>query len=160
MQVPQLAPQTWWIYPGVFSAGPYPNDFLKQLLQSGITSFVCLLEPIEVNKHYKDELPSHIRFKNFPIKYQTAPSVEMMNDILQYIGTEIHTNQKVYLHGWSGHGRTATVVACFLKQLGFYTNIVLNCLSGLRSHDSRLTSQLIPQTQEQLQFIDEWPSIR
>ena len=170
-------PKSWWVEPGRILAGCYPGSLfpdeadakLTALLDAGIRSVCCLQEENEVGQdgqpfvNYLTRLNElaearhlDIAWQRFPIDDGEVPSSPLMQDILQAIELALNTNRPVYIHCWGGHGRTATVVGCWLVNQGFTGEQALERISQLRQFDPYLSKQLAPYTEEQCQMVINW----
>ncbi|NLV42730.1 MAG: hypothetical protein GXY15_16080 [Candidatus Hydrogenedentes bacterium] len=93
---------------------------------------------------------------NFPIVDLGVPTKELMAAILEKIRQARSAGRCVYVHCWGGHGRTATVVGCWLREQGLTGEEALNHIADLRRHDPYLASQRSPQTLAQRKMVLEW----
>lgn len=118
--------QSFWVLPDLFLAGNYPGDkteasALKKLgpiLDSGVHVFIDLTESGELNP-YAHLLPEGVRHIRFPIRDVSVPGAGCeMAAILDCIDAELERANLVYVHCWGGHGRTGTVVGCWLRRHG------------------------------------------
>lgn len=174
-------PQTWWVQPGLFLAGCYPGDLnpekaekkLSALLDVGIRTFICLQEEHETNNcgfEFEPYVPKlqqlaqqrgiAISTHRFPIQDDNIPSPEQMKAILRIIKQSLNEKHPVYVHCWGGHGRTGTVVACFLIEQGRSPENVFGEIRQLRQHDEHLKLYSSPQSDVQRSFVESWPSLR
>lgn len=69
-----------------------------------------------------DDPPEYL---HFPITDFTVPDRKQMAAILDAIDQAIQSGKKVYVHCLAGHGRTGTVVGCFLARHGITGNAAL-----------------------------------
>ena len=51
---------------------------------------------------------------HFPVVDRDAPSLDMINKVLQIIQCHAQRNESIYIHCKSGQGRSATIVASYL----------------------------------------------
>jgi len=58
-----------------------------------------------------------------------------------------------------GHGRTATVVGCWLVRHGKTGKEALQCIRQLREQEAALASEPAPQTAKQIAMIRNWSEI-
>jgi ADP-ribosylglycohydrolase len=146
----------YWVVPGKFLAGNYPGEKeatkarlkLGGILDHGVRTFINLMQPEDRNHSglpftpyvdIADTLASErgiaLVHQSFPITDQGIPNTETMDAILEFIDASLRQNQPVYLHCWGGHGRTGTVVGCYLIAQGLATkeNFV-ETIAGLRTH--------------------------
>jgi protein-tyrosine phosphatase len=163
-----------WVSPPFLLAGCYPGDLdeteardkLAALLDSGIRVFISLQEELEAQRFaaYEPLLGQlaasrkiAIQCERFPIEDCGIPFVGIMNRILDRSDRAVARSLPVYIHCWGGHGRTATVVGCWLMRHGSTGDEALRQIKNLRKHDPYLLSQPSPQTAEQVAFVREWP---
>jgi hypothetical protein len=157
-------------------AGVYPGDIIPRvetrklnfLLKHGVNCFINLMEPRETNwggqrfKWYYDKLfemaarkKMHVSLHNFPIKDMDKPTKKQMVVILDAIDAAIADGRTVYVHCWGGHGRTGTVIGCWLARHGYAKGRgVIEMLDCLRWEDP--TGMPSPQTVEQRRMIVKW----
>lgn len=165
--------KSWWVSSPFLLAGCYPGDLdetvacgkLAALLDSGIRTFISLQEEDEARRFaaYEPavlELAASrgtvVHCERFPIRDCGIPTPEFMTQILDRIDQAVEQGAPVYVHCWGGHGRTATVVGCWLVRHGAAGDDALGQIKLLRRHDPHLTSQPAPQTPEQIAFVRGW----
>jgi protein tyrosine/serine phosphatase len=167
-------PKSWWVEPGRILAGCYPGSLspneadakLIALLDAGIRSIFCLQQEHETGQDgqpfvdYLNRLNElaearglDIAWQRFAIRDADVPSSQLMRDILKAIELALSANRPVYIHCWGGHGRTGTVVGCWLVNQGFSGEQALERISQLRQFDPYLRKQLAPYTEEQCQMV-------
>ncbi len=125
-------PESYWVVPGRLAAGEYPGAKeatdarvkLRQFVNAGVTFFVDLTQARELEPHaalLQEEARAmgrpaeHVRL---PIRDQGVPSPSRMTEILDAIDAALAEGNVVYVHCWGGHGRTGTVVGCYLVRHG------------------------------------------
>jgi ADP-ribosylglycohydrolase len=168
--------KTWWVKKNALLAGCFPGDIdkdkaskrLQCLLDAGVRVFISLQEPNErspqgpfapympIVKQLAQVAGIEVEFVNFPIRDNGVPSTERMTDILSRIRNAHISGRCVYLHCWGGHGRTATVVGCWLREQGLAGEEALEQIVELRRHDPHLVSMMSPQTSAQREMILSW----
>ncbi|HDP33673.1 MAG TPA: hypothetical protein ENN29_01035 [Candidatus Hydrogenedentes bacterium] len=169
-------PGTWWVRDGVFLAGGFPGDAdvptaiakLRCLLNAGVRCFISLQQPgemdwyapatpyVKIVKTLAEEMGVNVVCHNFPIVDMDVPDEPLMRDILDAIKAAVQEEQCVYVHCWGGHGRTGTVVGCWLREHGFSGEEALRRIRRLRRHDPHLMEWDSPQTKAQRDMILTW----
>ena len=87
---------------------------LGPILDAGVGVFIDLTEACEL-KPYAHLLPEGVKHVRFPIRDVSVPTDSSeMTAILDCIDAEIERGNLAYVHCWGGHGRTGTVVGCWL----------------------------------------------
>ena len=90
------------------------SEKLAAMVEFGITDFIDLTEPGELNP-YEQFLPDGVRRWSFPIRdMNPPPSLEYMDSILDKIDELIADGRVVCVHCWGGMGRTGSVIICWL----------------------------------------------
>lgn len=166
---------SYWVIPGKLLAGEYPAtqnvtsslEKLKQLDEAGINTIIDLTEDGELTsyvEHLANVNPdiTHLRFG---ITDVSIPSKEFMHQILNSIDLALLRGQGVYVHCWGGIGRTGTVIGCWLKRqfgdgiirTGINKGKSLNELWLDCAKSTLPGKQQSPETQQQLDFITNWP---
>ncbi len=171
-----LLPQTWWVKDGLLIGGCFPGDYddagtekkLRRLLDAGVRCFVSLQQPGEMSwsgaftpyapvvEKLAKEMNVEVSCLNFPIVDMGIPTKVLMREILDVIEESIQKGICVYVHCWGGHGRTGTVVGCWLREHGFSGQEALERIQKLRRHDPHLVQWESPQTPAQRNMIFEW----
>ncbi len=170
--IPLPHPQSFWVIPCQFLAGNYPGhqdketarDKLSAILNAGVTAFVDLTQGADANppliqyERLLERIGRLVPRVHFPIRDNSVPSSpEQMRRILDFIDAEMARGGRVYLHCWRGHGRTGTVVGCWLRRQGFGPEEVLDELLRLRTEQATSEWQSEgPQTAQQFDYIRNW----
>lgn len=171
-------PKSWWGAPGKILCGCYPGDKspelaetkLNGILDCEITTFINLQEEGErghdgniftpyyqILQKISNERGIDISFLQIPIVDYSVTNKYSMNLILDVINSSLSRDRQIYLHCWGGHGRTATVLGCWLKQQYNYPiEMILKTIEEQRSHDSYLRTVQSPQTSAQIRMIESW----
>lgn len=172
-------PKSWWVDAGKLLAGGYPGATepleadrkLRSLLDAGIRCVISLQEPNELGRDGKPFVPYvdrlnefaversiKVEHRSFPIADTGVPTHSAMRKILAAIDVSLCAKRPVYVHCWGGHGRTATVVGCWLITSRALTGEeAVTRISKLRQHDPLLRNEPAPQENEQEQIIRHWP---
>jgi len=159
-------PNSYWVVPGRFLAGGYPGDLdddeardkVRQLLTVGVSFFLDLTEPGELNPYtpFVEEAAAGrpILHRRMPIRDFSIPTPAEMAAILDTIEAALAAGHCLYLHCWGGSGRTGTVVGCYLVRQGMAGEEALPEISRLRVGISSLRRS--PETEEQREFVRGW----
>jgi ADP-ribosylglycohydrolase len=146
----------YWVVPGKFLAGNYPGEKevakarlkLGGILDHGVRTFINLMQPEDRNHSglpftpyadIADTLASEQGFtvthQTFPIQDQGIPDTKTMDAVLEFIDASLRQDRPIYLHCWGGHGRTGTVVGCYLIAHGLATkDNFVEVIAQLRKH--------------------------
>ncbi len=166
--MPQPDPNTYWVEPDRFLAGEYPfspdpagaRAKLDALLQAGITTFVDLTHPHELEP-YSAHLPPGVEYRRLPIRDMSVPrdAREMVN-ILDTVDQALAAGRRVYVHCWGGVGRTGTVVSCWLQRHGRGPDEALRELAAhWTTVAKRNRFRRSPETDEQVAWVRRWPQL-
>ncbi|MEN6348925.1 MAG: dual specificity protein phosphatase family protein [Syntrophomonas sp.] len=164
----QVGKQLW--------AGVYPGDVnprverqkLNWLIDHGVDHFINLMELKETDwcgkqfRSYMETMSAlaakrkiHVVMQRFPIKDMKLPTRKKMTKILDSIDAAIANGHTVYVHCWGGHGRTGTVVGCWLARHGIAQGYnAIDMLADLRRNEP--TKKPSPQTDEQTRMVVKW----
>lgn len=128
--------QSYWVEPRLVCAGCYPgaedenerDQKLRGLIRCGIRRVLSLMEEDEHGHAGRVFVPYECRLNQLagggiecdrlPIVDASAPDAATMDQILDWIDMSMQQKIPSYVHCWGGHGRTSTVVACYLIRLG------------------------------------------
>lgn len=162
--------RSYWVVPGRFAAGAYPNpdprnDKVGQLLDAGINLFVNLTQDYpggtdsKMNRYDTRAAERLATVVRRDIADNNVTSTDRMIDILDVIDHHLRDGRKVYVHCWGGSGRTGTVVGCWLRRHGYTpSGEVIDLLRRLRSEgDLKGGHKPTPQTEAQHRMVLEWP---
>ncbi len=152
---------SYWVVPDRLLAGEYPgarstDEALHRLeifREAGITSFVDLTEETEGLAPYDSLLKAEARFARRPIRDAGCPSVDEMRATLDLIDAELQRDEVVYTHCWGGHGRTGTVVGCWLVRHGLSGQAALDRIAELRRDVPEARWRTSPETEAQAEFV-------
>lgn len=167
----------YWADPGRLLAGDYPGDIdsemamqkLAYLVKSGIGQVINLMEAGEVNHNGQPFLPyaeelhrlgqkagRDIRITSLAIRDMEVPTEAEMIHILDTIDQALTEDRPVYVHCWGGHGRTGTVVGCYLRRHDLVSaRDVLGYISNIRNSIVKGDSPS-PQTAAQRAMVKNW----
>jgi hypothetical protein len=173
--------RSYWVIPGRFLAGEIPSsaepakrlDKAKSLVRAGVDTVINLMEPGEktfqgdVLADYQDELARiakrygrEVEVIRFPVRDLSVPDVSLMRDVLRTIDQRLGQGLTVYVHCWGGVGRTGTVVGCYLLENRMATtDTVMETIRYLK-RTTPIKDRQSPETQEQVDFILDWPVAR
>jgi len=132
---------------------------LNSLIKIGVTSFIDLTEEGELPAYSQFIKSIHSdaerKYKRMPIQDLSVPSINVMEEILNYIDNEVNTGNKVYIHCLRGLGRTGIVIGCYFVRHGYTGEQAINKIASLRKNlpNSWLES---PQTKIQKEFVINW----
>lgn len=161
---------SYWLVPGRLLAGEYPGARtgeearrkLCAFLDAGIDFFLDLTEEDEGFAPYAPLLLEEavargrtVTYKRLAIPDLGAPTAARMHEIQQVITSAFDEGHTVYVHCWSGIGRTGTVIGCYLVEQEVSGAEALAEIRRLRRGiaDSRRKS---PETGAQEDFVKSW----
>jgi protein-tyrosine phosphatase len=165
---------SYWVVPRLLLAGAYPGDpdpdehraKVRALLDAGIRMFVNLMEEDETNYAGEPFVPYQDLAKQlcpdtsccrYPIRDLSAPTHDVMTNILDAIDAAMAADSPVYVHCWGGVGRTGTVIGCWLLRHGLAEPAnVLKVLMQLRQQDRERRHRMSPESAEQQRFVKQW----
>ena len=158
-------PNCYWLLPGKLLAGEHPSGStaeltrgrLARLLESGVTAFIDLTEPDELDP-YDGELPPGIAYVRKPIGDHEVPADRaVMTEILASLRRSLRRGDTVYLHCRAGIGRTGTVAGCWLAEQGFSGDEALEELNRLWQQCARAEEwPQVPETEAQADYVRKW----
>jgi len=169
--------KSWWVIPGELLAGCYPGATdpvaakvkLAALVAASMRTVICLQEPDERSRDGQPFAPYEAllieaareqgvdaKVLRFPIRDVDTPTSQLMQDILNAIDAELRNGRAVYIHCWGGHGRTATVVGCWLVSRGLTGEEALRRIAELRDGHPELRHEPAPQTEKQRAMVRNW----
>lgn len=161
---------SYWIIPGRFRAGEYPGSIqedearskLRWLLDQGINFIIDLTEAGELVKTYThllykeaDKIHMPVMYKRLSIQDFAEPSHETMVEILNIIDLSLIDGKNIYIHCFGGHGRTGTVVGCYLVRHGTPGEKALEMIQELRRGIPE-EEYRSPETEGQRKMVMEW----
>ncbi len=169
--------RSYWVSQDELLAGCYPGDSnpekahlkLSGLLDAGIRVVLSLQEEGETDHSGHAFAPYEAKLKSLAehrgmavecvrmaIKDVNVPTRAFMVDILNFIDTCIANGSPVFVHCWGGHGRTGTVVGCWLARHGIAQGDgALNLIQHLRRNE-QTASSASPETRAQCEMVRYW----
>jgi protein-tyrosine phosphatase len=138
---------------------------LYDLIDLGVTTVISLME--------EDELYDFSRYRHLvlntldtytvpacvlsvPIHRGTAPTIYLMQNLLSHLDNAL-SQSHVYIHSWTGNGRAAMALGCWLVRHGVRPNIALRYIDYWRNqHSSDFNQTNAPESLAQLQFVRNW----
>ena len=134
---------------------------IGNLLDAGVHTFIDLTE-VQERPDYTAHLHKERRRRSkksdyfrFPIPDRQVPSLDVMNDILNQIDSEIIQDKTVYVHCFRGLGRTGTVIGCYLVRKGMAGPEAISHIKKLRTGLAG-GFRMSPENKLQEDFILNW----
>ena len=166
--------QSFWVKPGLLCAGQYPGAVseeereakIRGLMACGIRRVVNLMEETEIGWNRKTFIPYAAQLTDaaaargiaveclrFPIRDAWVPNHADMKRILDTIDESVQADIPTYVHCWGGHGRTSTVVGCWLVRHGMTGK---EAIAQIEDWRASLPKHHYPLEDEQEHFILCW----
>jgi len=162
---------SYWVIPGRLLAGEYPGaldeqearERLRWLLEQGVSAWVDLTEDgVEGLPPYAELLAEEASglgktacHTRLAIVDFSTPTPEHMGRILGHLDALLDEGQKVYLHCYSGLGRTGMTVGCYLVRHGTNGDAALKQIAEWR-RDIPSGWRSSPETEQQQMFVLNW----
>jgi hypothetical protein len=153
---PGPIPGSYWVEPGRFCAGRYPDGRieLNAICAAGAESFLDLTEADEYGvPSYDRELEAGVEYRRIAIADYSVPAPDAMREILDALDGSLARGRTVYLHCLGGRGRTGTVVGCWLVRHGLDGAAAIEQIAGWRG------DRASPETDEQLGLVLRWTTL-
>ena len=163
-------PDAYWVIPGRLLAGEYPGSKepdearikLRRFLDTGVTFFVDLTEAGELEPYVallKEATAAEgptVEHRRLAVRDGSAASPALMERILETMDAALDAGHVVYVHCWGGHGRTGTVVGCYLVRQGLTGE---QALAEVRRLHATMADHSIPSPErpEQRALVRNWP---
>ena len=173
--IPTPFNRSYWVVSNKLLAGEIPAaktaeetiEKIKALADCGISVILNLMEADETDSSnqpfYEYSLhlqPFGMQMIRLPIEDLSVPTVAEMNEILATIDRCNAEGKAVYVHCWGGIGRTGTVVGCYLLENNMATTEnVIQTIEYLK-RTTPIKERRSPETDEQMDFILDWPVLR
>jgi hypothetical protein len=167
-------PQSYWVRDTLLCAGHYPGALdqrerdmkLAGLLDCQIRRTISLIPMHETGAGgkpfdpYEPVLQGLATSRGLAIEClqlgfpdASAPARSMMTKILDVIDASIAAGEALYVHCWGGHGRTSTVVGCYLVRHGLSPQDAIEQILAWRKP---LPRNHYPYENEQAAFVCSW----
>ncbi|WP_020396377.1 protein-tyrosine phosphatase family protein [Thiolinea disciformis] len=141
---------------------PCPNgeqlaDEMVNYMEAGFNKIVCLLENQEMMRlgvAFEPRLCLQLgmEFEHFPIPDRHTPTRHKpFHELVEKLYQDLQHGKNVAIHCYAGIGRTGVLAGCLLIRDGMSAQDATELLSSIRGHN-------MPQTQEQYDFLLEWPN--
>jgi len=174
MSKPRPFPQSYWIEADLFCAGHYPGDQdpnmrrakLASLADIGIRRTINLIPEYEKGRNdipfepyapllteFATQRASSVECLRFGFPDGGIPDISLMKTILDTIDASLGANEPLYVHCWGGHGRTSTVVGCYLVRHGALPS---DAIARILNWRAELPRNWFPYQNEQQGFVEAW----
>merc|ERR1711974_127850 len=161
--VDMAGPTNWcnWLIKDQILVGAYPKKklLLRDILATGVTHFVCLMEQKELDRQGKPYLPiaqalvteneeltpkaSELEYVHFPIRDKSICSDESTLELVDKILHLFAEKKKIFIHCRGGHGRTGVIASLLLGKI--YGLEAYEAISACKSfHDCRVDIKAKP----------------
>ena len=166
--------QSYWVREAMLCAGHYPgalnvderNMKLTGLLDCGIRRIVNLIPAHETGANgfpfdpYEPVIQQMASSRGLQVECLrlgygdgTTPERSHMSKILDTLDSSIAAGEPLYVHCWGGHGRTSSVIGCFLIRHGASAQEAIDQIVGWRNP---LPRNHFPYEGRQEKFVRSW----
>jgi hypothetical protein len=166
--------QSYWVREGLLCAGHYPGALdeqehetkLRGLIDCGIRRVINLIPAHETGANglpfvaYDSTLERLAAERGQSVECirlgypdGTTPSRALMKRILDQIDASLEAHEPVYIHCWGGHGRTSTVIGCYLIRHGASPQKAIDQILAWRRP---LPKNHFPYEARQEEFVRSW----
>lgn len=131
-----------WIIPGKVAGSSMPKreEQIKGFEEFGITTVINMMDENEVKLSiYKNSPISH---HIFGIPNRTAPSIQMMDTIMNIMEDTVGLGGSVLIHCGGGVGRAGTVLACYILKHGITGKLNRNFATQLTYNATSCVEEL------------------
>lgn len=158
-----ILPNSYWVTDTI-AAGQYPGHYdavlalerIRRFEVAGVDLMIDLTEDRDGLEPYDGLLTSCVHARH-PIRDNDVPTVEQMVRILDTVDDAGAAGRTVYVHCWGGHGRTGTVVGCWLVRHGHAPFEAIEQIREWRRGIPKYKTQPdSPQTTPQHDFVHAW----
>ena len=139
----------WWVIPEKLCGMPRPPlEDLQKFKEAGLGGIVSVMDEPSGIKEYQD---AGFFALWLPITGGKAPTVEQVQEFVQFADFLIEKNQSVVVHCTSGNRRTGTLLAAYLVTKGNSPETAINLIQQVRP-----TAEL---REAQINFLSELPTL-
>jgi len=166
--------QSYWVRPGLLCAGQYPGSEIHAEAEAKLNGLLDCSIRRTINLVQLDErAPNGKRFVPYQDILQSlaaqrgqvveclrmdfpdgsVPGRKLMSAILDSIDASIEASEPVYVHCFGGHGRTGTVIGCYLVRHG---DTAEQALARIKEWRKPLPHNWHPFENGQEEFVRGW----
>jgi atypical dual specificity phosphatase len=116
----------WWVIPGKLAGVRKPiAEELTELQTAGLEAIVSVMDdPSNLDLYQKANIP----YLSLPIKGGTAPSLEQLQDLQNFVDHQNNLGNAVAIHCTNGRRRTGTILAAYLICTGSSYNDAIEAI--------------------------------